>query len=113
MTILGVELAASRLLGTVFGTSNIIWATIIGLILLYLTVGYFVGGRIADRSPKAETFYRVIAWGCFATALIPIAAQPVLWRAAIAVNNIEAGILAGSFIVTLILFAIPITLLAT
>lgn len=113
LTILGVELAASRLLGKVFGTSNVIWATIIGLILLYLTVGYFIGGRIADRSPKAETFYRVIAWGCFTTALIPIIAQPVLWRAAIAVNNIEAGILAGSFIVVLILFAVPITLLAT
>src|SRR5574341_1540371 len=75
LTTLGIELSASRLLGTVFGTSNLVWANIIGLILVYLTAGYFIGGRIADRSPEAATFYRIIAWGSFATALIPIAAQ--------------------------------------
>lgn len=113
MTTLGVELSASRLLGTVFGTSNLVWANIIGLILLYLTVGYFVGGRLADRSPEAATFYRIIAWGSFATALIPIAARPVLQVAAQAALQINAAILVGSFAVVLILFSIPITLLAT
>ncbi len=113
MTTLGVELSASRLLGTVFGTSNIVWANIIGLILLYLTVGYFLGGRIADRSPSPGTFYRVVAWGAFATALIPILARPVLQMAARAVLNINAAVLVGSFGVVLLLFSIPITLLAT
>jgi predicted membrane-bound spermidine synthase len=113
MTTLGVELSASRLLGTVFGTSNIVWANIIGLILLYLTVGYFLGGRIADRSPHLATFYRVIAWGSFATALIPITARPVLQMAARAVLNINAAVLVGSFGVVLLLFSVPITLLAT
>jgi predicted membrane-bound spermidine synthase len=113
LTTLGVELSASRLLGTVFGTSNIIWATIIGLILLYLTIGYFLGGRIADRSPYPETFYRTIAWGAFTTALIPIIARPVLRLAAEAVLDVNAPILVGAFVVVLILFAVPITLLAT
>jgi len=81
MTTLGVELSASRLLGNVFGTSNIVWANIIGLILIYLTVGYFLGGRWADRSPHRHTFYRILAWGAFTAGLVPIAARPVLGRA--------------------------------
>ncbi len=113
LTTLGVELSASRLLGTVFGTSNLVWATIIGLILLYLTAGYFLGGRIADRSPRPVTFYRTIAWGAFCTALIPIAARPVLQLAAQAVLNIQAATLVGSFVAVLALFSVPVTLLAT
>jgi len=110
---LGIELSASRLLGPVFGTSNIVWANIIGLILLYLTAGYFLGGRIADRSPHATTFYRLILWGAFSAALIPTVARPVLNLAAQAVLNINAAVLVGSFVVTLVLFAVPVTLLGT
>src|SRR3972149_2657327 len=91
MTTLAVELSASRLLGNVFGTSNIVWANIIGLILIYLTVGYFLGGRWADRSPHRHTFYRILAWGAFTAGLVPIAARPGLGRAGAAVARFGAG----------------------
>ncbi len=111
MTSLGIELAAARLLGNVFGTSNLVWANIIGLILVYLTAGYFLGGRWADRSPHATTFYRLVVWAAFTAGLIPIVAQPVLRWAAGAVEELNAAIMAGSFLAVLILFCVPVTLL--
>jgi predicted membrane-bound spermidine synthase len=111
MTTLGVEMSASRLLGTVFGTSNIVWANIIGLILIYLTAGYFLGGKLADSRPFPETFYSLLVWSAFAAGLMPIASRPVLLMAARAVERLDTGVMVGSFLSILILFSIPITLL--
>ncbi|MBK8025970.1 MAG: fused MFS/spermidine synthase [Chloroflexi bacterium] len=112
-TTLAVEMAAFRLMGSVFGSSNLIWANIIGMILLYLTVGYYVGGRWADRSPHATTFYRIIMVGAFLCALVPFIARPVLTAAANAVVSVDAGVAVGSFLAVIVLFAVPITLLGT
>ena len=113
MCTLAIEMSASRLLGSVYGASNLIWANVIGLILLYLAAGYFIGGRWADRSPYPTTFYRILIWGAFLCALVPLVARPVLRAAATAVAGSEAGLAIGSFVSVLILFAIPITLLGT
>src|SRR5512138_348891 len=113
MTTLAAELAASRLIGNVFGTSNIVWASIIGLILIYLTVGYFLGGKWADANPTPAALYRVLAWGAFTLGLVPYIAGPVLRSAATAFEVLQIGILGISFVVVLILFSIPITLLGT
>jgi spermidine synthase len=113
MATLAIELTASRLLGNVFGTSNIVWANVIGLILLYLTVGYFIGGRWADRSPYRTTLYRIITWGAFLSAIIPIIASPVVRTAATAFSQLDAALALGSFVSILVLFAVPITLLGT
>lgn len=111
MTTLALELSASRLLGNVFGTSNLIWANVIGLMLLYLTVGYFLGGRWADRSPHHLTLYRIITWAAFLCAFIPLAARPVVRMAASAMFGAQAALALGSFISIMILFSIPVTLL--
>ncbi|MDD2923023.1 MAG: fused MFS/spermidine synthase, partial [Anaerolineales bacterium] len=111
MTTLAAELAASRLIGTVYGTSNLVWASIIGLILIYLSAGYFLGGKWADKNPTASAMYHVLAYGAFSMALIPYIADPVLKYASAAFAALNIGIMAGSFILVLILFSAPITLL--
>jgi spermidine synthase len=113
MTSLAIEFGASRLLGNTFGTSNLVWASIIGLILIYLTVGYFIGGRWADRSPRLLTMYTILAWGGFTAGIVPFFARPVLRMAADAFDQLQVGILFGSFTAVLILFIVPVTLLGT
>jgi predicted membrane-bound spermidine synthase len=113
MTTLAAELAAGRLIGNVFGTSNIVWASIIGLILIYLTFGYFLGGKWADANPTPVAMYRILAWGAFTLGLVPYAAGPVLRSAANAFDALNIGILGASFIAVLVLFIVPITLLGT
>lgn len=113
MTTLASELAAGRLIGNVFGTSNLVWASIIGLILLYLTAGYFIGGKWADANPTPGAMYRALAWGAFTLGLVPYIAGPVLRSAATAFEVLQVGILGASFIAVLVLFSVPITLLGT
>jgi predicted membrane-bound spermidine synthase len=113
MTTLAVELTASRLLGGVFGTSNLVWASIIGLILIYLTAGYFIGGRIADQQPYPQRFYTIMLWGAFTSGLVPIVSRPVLRFSAQAFDDLQMGILFGSFLAVMILFIVPVTLLGT
>ncbi len=111
MVTLAVELSASRLIEPYFGTSNLVWATLIGLILLYLSAGYFLGGHWADRSPRIDVLYRIVAWAAFLIGLVPFAAHPILSLTAAGFADFNAALLAGSFITVLILFSAPITLL--
>lgn len=111
LSTMAVEFGASRLLGNVFGTSNIVWAVIIGLVLVYLTAGNWLGGKWADRNPDNGVFFTIIALAGATTALIPIISQPVLGLSADAFDALNLPVLAGSFLAVLILFSIPVTLL--
>jgi spermidine synthase len=111
---LAVELSAFRLFAPVFGTSNLISAVVIGLILLYLSAGYILGGRWADRSPYPITLYRLIAWGAFLIGLIPFLALPLLRLARDSLQNLgnlNVALVVLAFGVTLVLFAVPVTLM--
>jgi len=111
MVTLMVELSASRLLGGVFGTSNLVWASIIGLILIYLTLGYFFGGQLADKHPDPRVFFITMLWGAFTAGVVPLVSRPVLRLAATAFDNLDMGFLFGAFVAVLVLFVVPITLL--
>jgi spermidine synthase len=111
MASLGVELAATRLLAPYFGTSLLVWANLIGLILIYLTVGYYLGGRWADRDPRGETLYRIVAISGFSVGILPFVAAPVLSLAVPALATFDVGLGLESFAGTLLLFALPVTLM--
>lgn len=111
MTALAVELTASRLLGNVFGSSNLVWASIIGLILIYLTAGYWLGGKIADKYPKYNHFYKILMWGSLTVGLVPMVSRPLLRITSNAFDQFQMPILAGAFVSVMVLFIIPVTLL--
>jgi spermidine synthase len=111
LTSLGVELSASRLLDPFFGNSIIIWANLIGLVLIYLSAGYWVGGRWADQDPRESTLYQITAWAAFAVGVVPFVATPILRWSVVGFVGYNAGILIGSLLGVLILFSVPMTLL--
>jgi hypothetical protein len=91
MTTLAAEFGASRLLQMRFGSVNLVWAVIIGLILIYFAAGYAIGGRQADKSPHPESMFTFLAWGGATLGLIPIIAQPILLAAASAMDALGLG----------------------
>jgi len=109
---LAVEISASRLLAPYFGTSLLIWANVIGMILLYLTIGYYVGGRFADRYPRASVLYTMTIVAAFLIALIPFVARPIMALSESAFTTYSIGVFYGSLAGTLLLFAIPVILLS-
>ncbi len=110
---LGIEMVMPRLLAPFFGTSQPIWAVVIGMTLAYLAIGYRVGGSLADRWPDARLLYRMIAWSGLLCAIIPLVARPLLSLAQYSLRHIVAGGFIGSLVVVLLLFAAPVILMAT
>ncbi len=108
---LGIELTASRLLQPFFGSSQLIWANVIGLTLIYLTLGYRLGGRLADRRPEQEMLALILLAAGLTTAPIPLIARPILAASASAFTSFSIGVFFGSFFGVLLLLASPIILL--
>ncbi|HEX3723645.1 MAG TPA: fused MFS/spermidine synthase, partial [Nitrolancea sp.] len=108
---IAIEIAASRLLGPYFGTSTFIWANLIGLTLLYLSIGYYYGGRIADRWPNATLLLGFTSIAGLGTGLIPILSRPILEKSLSAFASYSVGAFYGSLVGVILLFAIPVTLL--
>ncbi len=111
MTSLALEMCASRLLAAYFGTSLYIWGSLVGLILLYLTIGYFIGGRLADRYPSKLVLCLVTSAAALATLLIPFISSGILNWSVTGMQEISVSIFLSSLIGTMLLFAVPVTLL--
>jgi spermidine synthase len=108
---LGAEIAAVRLLAPYFGASTIVWANTIGIVLVALSIGYWVGGRLADRHPNMRGLCLLALAAAGLLALVPFAADPLLDVAVDALDSISAGAFLGSLFAVLVLVAVPVLLL--
>jgi spermidine synthase len=107
--LLGVEIAASRVLAPFFGNSLFVWGALIGVVLTGLAVGYWAGGALADRLPSPLLMLGALAAGAAAVLAIPLIDDPVLE----AVVRWDPGPRADPLVAAVLLFGLPSVVLAT
>lgn len=108
---LGAEIAAARLMAPWFGASTIVWANTIATVLVSLSVGYFVGGRLADRDPTPAGLARLVLSAAVLLAIVPFVANPFLRVSVDALESVSAGTFVGSLVGVMVLIAVPVMLL--
>ena len=111
MASLAVEFGAARLLAPYFGTSLYVWGVLIGLVLVYLSVGYVIGGRLADRYPRDQVLYQITAWAGLWIGVIPLVSYPILLISQQGFKELSVGLVAGTLLAVVLLFAAPVILL--
>ena len=108
---LGAEIAAARLMAPFFGSSTVIWANTIAVVLLALSAGYKLGGVLADRRPSGRDLSRVVLLGALLLAVVPFIAHPFLSLSVHAFDELSVGAFFASLFGTLVLVAVPLLLL--
>jgi spermidine synthase len=111
MASLGAEIAGVRLLAPYFGASTVVWANTIGVVLVALAIGYWLGGRAADRRPRIEPLCGVALTAAALLGLVPFVAHPLLDAGVKALDAVSAGAFIGSLLAVLVLIALPVLLL--
>ncbi|HEX7716059.1 MAG TPA: fused MFS/spermidine synthase [Marmoricola sp.] len=108
---LGAEIAAARLLAPWFGASTIVWANTIAVVLVALSIGYALGGRVADRAPYPAGLARIVLVAAALLAVVPFVSGPFLHEAVKAVDQLSVATFVGSLLGVGALIALPLVLL--
>ena len=108
---LGAEIATARLMAPFFGASTIVWANTIAVVLVALSVGYWFGGRMADRHPHLRGLCVLVMIASLLLGLLPIVADPFLSLSVEAFDSFSVGTFVGSLFGVLALVAIPVVML--
>lgn len=115
MSVMAVELGASRLLAPYFSSSQIVWTIIIGTIMIAMALGNIYGGKSADKSPNPDKLYGRILIAAAWIALIPVAGKYiVLGISALLIFTVNNNFLIiAAFCACMVIFVFPLFLLGT
>lgn len=115
MSVMAVELGASRLLAPYFSSSQIVWTIIIGTIMIAMALGNIFGGRSADRNPNPDKLYGRILIAALWIALIPILGKYIiLGISALLIFTVNSNFLIiAAFAACMVIFVFPLFLLGT
>ena len=105
--VMSFEMLGSRYLNPYFGSGIYTWASLISTVLASLTVGYFIGGWLADRLPSAPTLGVLVMIGSVYVILLPLFAQEMLELVLASVDDVKAG----SLLASLAILFFPVTFL--
>lgn len=115
MSVMAVELGASRLLAPYFSSSQIVWTIIIGTIMIAMALGNIYGGRSADKNPNPDKLYGRILIAAVWIALIPFVGKYIiLGISAVLVFTVNNNLLIwAAFFACMVIFVFPLFLLGT
>ena len=115
MSIMAVELGASRLLAPYFSSSQIVWTIIIGTIMIALALGNVWGGRLADSDKDPDKLYRRLIFAALWIGAIPVLGKfIILALAGVLIVAIDTNLLIwAAFLSCMAIFVAPLFLLGT
>ena len=115
MSVMAVELGASRLLAPYFSSSQIVWTIIIGTIMIAMALGNIYGGRTADKSPNPDKLYGRIIVAALWIALIPVVGKYIIVGiSAVLIFSVNNNFLIlAAFVACMVIFVFPLFLLGT
>ena len=115
MSVMAVELGASRLMAPYFSSSQIVWTVIIGVIMIAMAIGNVWGGRSADKNNNPAKLYRRLIIAAIWIALIPFAGRYLMLGISLLLAMfVESNFLIwAAFTECLVIFAFPCVLLGT
>ena len=115
MSVMAVELGASRLLAPYFSSSQIVWTIIIGTIMIAMALGNIYGGRMADKDPNPDKLYKRILVAAVWIALIPVVGKYIIIGiSAVLIFSINTNFLIiAAFVACMVIFVFPLFLLGT
>jgi len=110
--VMATEMSASRFIAPWFGTSMIVWSVLISVVLAAMSLGYWYGGKLADRKPSWRVLHLLPLVTGMLIALIPFLGRMIFSALAAGIRGTPVNILVLSFVGIIAVFVPPVFLLA-